>query len=96
MGQGKRARLTYERMAALISAAPASDAHAASLSPLKRIQSIDYGFDVNKKTLKQINSYEFVKSKMDDYGVRRLPSVTQPTVDLNIKYLFSREKTKRL
>ena len=56
MGQGKRARLTYERMAALVSAAPASDANALSLSPLKRIQSINYGFDVNKKTLNYITT----------------------------------------
>jgi len=89
MGQGKRARLTYERMAALVSDAPASNANAGSLTPIKRIQSIDYGFDVNKKTIKQMNSYEFVKSAPDSNGIKRLPSVTQPTVDLNIKYFFS-------
>ena len=89
MGQGKRSRLTYERMAALVSSAPASDANAASLSPLKRIQSINYNFDVNKKTIKKLDSFEFIKSAPDVYGVKRLPSVTQPTVNIDIEYLFS-------
>jgi hypothetical protein len=89
MGKGKRAQLTYERMAALVSSSPASDANAASLTPLKRIQSIDYSFDVNKKIIKQLNSYEFIKADPDQtYGVKRLPSVTQPTVSVDLAYLF--------
>jgi hypothetical protein len=89
MAQGKRARLTYERMAALVSSAPASSADADSLIPLKRIQSIAYNFDVNKKTIKQLNSYEFIKADPDQtYGVKRLPSVTQPTVSVDLGYLF--------
>lgn len=88
MGQGKRSRLTYERMAALVSAAPASNANVDSLSPLKRIQSINYSFDVNKKTIKQLDSFEFIKAAPVN-GVQRLPSVTQPTVNVDIEYLFS-------
>ena len=89
MGQGKRSRLTDERMAALVSSSPAELADSSMLSPLKRIQSINYSFDVNKKILKQLDSFEFIKAAPDNNGVKRLPSVTQPTISLDIEYLFS-------
>jgi hypothetical protein len=89
MGKGSRSRLTYERLAAMVSDAPASSSDSSSLKPLKRLQSFSYNFDVNKKTIKQFDSFEFIKSEERD-GVKRLPSVTQPTVDLSLDYLFCR------
>lgn len=89
MGKGSRSRLTYERLAAMVSDAPASESDSSGLKALKRIQSFSYSFDVNKKTIKQLDSFEFIKSEeRDGNGVRRLPSVTQPTVNLNLDYLF--------
>ena len=102
MGQGKRLHLSSERMALLVSGAPAintSDPDAA-ITPtlLKRVQNISYGFDYGAQQLREIGSYEYIKDRTPAVGVdgethpsgktSRIPIIAQPTVGLQFGYLF--------
>jgi hypothetical protein len=90
MGQGKRLHLSSERMALLVSGAPAfgDSSTTTTIVPtlLKRVQDISYGFDYGAQQLREIGSYEYIKDRTP--STSRIPIIAQPTVGLQFGYLF--------
>ncbi|MBN86609.1 MAG: hypothetical protein CL885_03715 [Dehalococcoidia bacterium] len=87
MAQGKRLHLSYERMALLVSGAPAYKEDG-SVSPLllSRVQDISYGFDYGATQLREIGSHEYIKDRTTTTS--RIPILWQPTVGFQFSYLF--------
>ena len=88
MSKGSRLHLSYERMALLVSGAPAYTTSSA-ITPvsLRRIQDINYSFNYNAQQLREIGSFEYIKDRSSLTG-SRIPIIAQPQVELSFSLSF--------
>ena len=99
MNKGRRLHLSYERMALLVSGAPAYPV-SASPPPLEpkfidRLQNVSYSFNYNAQQLRELGSFEYIKHRNSVNS--RIPIVAQPQVDLSFGYfMFDGQNEKNI
>ena len=87
MAQGSRLHLSYERMALLVSGAPAyQGGEVISPLSLQRVQDINYSFNYNAQQVREIGSFEYIKDRNPLNS--RIPIISQPSVNLNFSYFL--------